>query len=74
MKTEQYTYIKTTHRTVNKKVIKLLADTFPTAVGRSKEKNYDGLRVTYVYDKEGESLGWAFREFGKPVTITIKNY
>lgn len=75
MKTEQYTYIETTHRTINKTVLcHVLYEIFPTSKIRTKPRTIDGIQITYVKTIKGELLGWATKEPGKTVKITIKNY
>lgn len=66
------TYIKTTHKTINKQVIKTLKEVFPSAVRRSRVKSDLYSKVVYVYDAEGNTLGWAVRAPRQNVMITIK--
>ena len=68
-----FTYIQTSHKTINKTVVRTLAKTFPTAVKRSSVKTIDSIKVVFVYDAEGNKLGWAEKSPLKTVKITIKN-
>jgi len=66
------THIQTTHKTINKQVIKSLAQMCPSAVRRSKVKSDLYNKIVYVYDAEGNSLGWAVKAPQQEVKITIK--
>lgn len=69
----EFTYIQTSHKTINKTVVRTLAKMLPTAVRRSKVKTIDGIKVLFVYDAEGNKLGWADKSPLQNVKLTIKN-
>jgi hypothetical protein len=69
----EFTYIQTSHKTINKQVIKALAQACPSAVRRSKVKSDLYNKIVYVYDANGNSLGWAVKAPQQDVKITIKN-
>jgi hypothetical protein len=68
-----FTYIQTTHKTINKTVVRELAQMLPNAVRRSNIKTIDGVKVLFVYDSEGNKLGWADKSPLQNVKLTIKN-
>jgi len=68
-----FTYIQTRHKTINKTVVRALSKMLPNAVKRSNVKTIDGIKILFVYDSEGNKLGWADKSPLQNVKITIKN-